>query len=401
MDHPKDPSLTPFAPGPFLIRLAVGFAILNLFVLLMAVVSLRQSRRNHEASAMATAQNLTRVLDHLVADAFGEADLAVRAVKDEVERVPGPRSGNPGLEAFIRRQHGWRGGLLALRITDAAGRITHGSGVAVGAQVSLADREHFIRLREDPRAGLVISRAMVGRITGKWVVVAARRLERPGGGFDGMAYAVLSLEQFQGAFARLDVGPHGSVALRDLDLGLVARHPGPEVSGTAVGDRLVSPEFRAFAGTGATEGMYRARTPFDGVQRTFSIRRVSGQPFYLLVGLAERDYLAGWRREVAQELSEVALFLCLTLVAAWLLRRAWLRQRAAHAHLQGLVAEVKILGKMLPICSHCKKIRDDTGYWNQLEAYLNEHTRAEFTHGICPDCAREVFPRSSGNHPAV
>ena len=78
-------------------------------------------------------------------------------------------------------------------------------------------------------------------------------------------------------------------------------------------------------------------------------------------------------------------------MASWLVRRAWLRQQVAHEHLEGLLAEVKTLGGMLPICSHCKKIRDDKGYWNQIEAYLNEHTEAEFTHGICPDCAAFVL----------
>ena len=96
----------------------------------------------------------------------------------------------------------------------------------------------------------------------------------------------------------------------------------------------------------------------------------------------------------------MALFTCLTLAASWLLHRAWVRQQAAQARLEALLAEVKTLGGMLPICSHCKKIRDDKGYWNQLEAYLNEHTDAEFTHGICPDCAREAFP-SSGRHTAL
>jgi hypothetical protein len=95
---------------------------------------------------------------------------------------------------------------------------------------------------------------------------------------------------------------------------------------------------------------------------------------------------------------EVALFTCLTLGASWLIYRAWVRQRAAHEKLGKLLAEVKTLSGMMPICSHCKKVRDDKGYWNQIEAYLNEHIDAEFTHGICPDCAKDVFPRSSEKH---
>ena len=52
------------------------------------------------------------------------------------------------------------------------------------------------------------------------------------------------------------------------------------------------------------------------------------------------------------------------------------------------LAEVKNLEGMLPICGHCKKIRDDHGYWNNVEAYLSQHTDATFTHGVCPDCAQ-------------
>ncbi len=54
-------------------------------------------------------------------------------------------------------------------------------------------------------------------------------------------------------------------------------------------------------------------------------------------------------------------------------------------------AKIKTLSGMLPICARCKKIRDDQGYWNQLENYLKEHTDAEFTHGICPECAKELY----------
>jgi hypothetical protein len=88
-------------------------------------------------------------------------------------------------------------------------------------------------------------------------------------------------------------------------------------------------------------------------------------------------------------------------MTARLINRTWLRQHATQENLERLLAEVKTLGGMLPICSHCKKIRDDKGYWNQIEAYLNEHIDAEFTHGICPDCAKEIFPRRSENHTKI
>jgi methyl-accepting chemotaxis protein len=56
------------------------------------------------------------------------------------------------------------------------------------------------------------------------------------------------------------------------------------------------------------------------------------------------------------------------------------------------LAEVKQLSGLLPICSHCKKIRDDKGYWNQIEGYIQEHSDAEFSHGICQECAEKFYP---------
>lgn len=53
---------------------------------------------------------------------------------------------------------------------------------------------------------------------------------------------------------------------------------------------------------------------------------------------------------------------------------------------------IKQLSGLIPICSSCKKIRDDQGFWNQLELYIEEHSDANFTHGICPSCAEELFP---------
>ncbi|MGO9015942.1 MAG: response regulator transcription factor [Dissulfurispiraceae bacterium] len=60
--------------------------------------------------------------------------------------------------------------------------------------------------------------------------------------------------------------------------------------------------------------------------------------------------------------------------------------------LQDAIAKVKTLSGMLPICASCKKIRDDKGYWKQIEAYISEHSEALFTHGICPECTRKLYP---------
>jgi ABC-type multidrug transport system fused ATPase/permease subunit len=60
--------------------------------------------------------------------------------------------------------------------------------------------------------------------------------------------------------------------------------------------------------------------------------------------------------------------------------------------LKNALQEVKTLSGLLPICSSCKKIRDDQGYWNQIESYIQTRSDAEFSHSICPDCAKKLYP---------
>ena len=67
------------------------------------------------------------------------------------------------------------------------------------------------------------------------------------------------------------------------------------------------------------------------------------------------------------------------------------RQEAIQASMKAK-KDAKELKGLLPICAKCKKIRDDQGYWNRLEEYISEHSAAEFSHGLCPKCAQELYP---------
>ena len=67
------------------------------------------------------------------------------------------------------------------------------------------------------------------------------------------------------------------------------------------------------------------------------------------------------------------------------------RDQLMMEHMDAL-SKVKVLSGMLPICSSCKKIRDDSGYWKQIESYIHDHSEAEFSHGICPECAMKLYP---------
>lgn len=110
---------------------------------------------------------------------------------------------------------------------------------------------------------------------------------------------------------------------------------------------------------------------------------------------------ANFRFELKPHFYETYWFLTLLIVVSggvifgvyrlrvWQLLR---REKQLNARIQQALAHIKTLGGLIPICSNCKKIRDDEGYWEILEKYVQTHSDAQFSHGICPDCAAKLYP---------
>jgi len=82
----------------------------------------------------------------------------------------------------------------------------------------------------------------------------------------------------------------------------------------------------------------------------------------------------------------------LALFAIWTTAVLSGKQKTIQLEREKALSDLKVLGGMLPICASCKKIRDDQGYWSQIESYIRDHSEAEFSHGICPDCAKIIYP---------
>lgn len=73
---------------------------------------------------------------------------------------------------------------------------------------------------------------------------------------------------------------------------------------------------------------------------------------------------------------------------------------ALEEALEEALANIQTLGELLPICASCKKIRDDMGYWNQIEDHISRHSETSFSHGICPECMHRLYPEFvTGSHP--
>lgn len=155
-------------------------------------------------------------------------------------------------------------------------------------------------------------------------------------------------------------------------------------------------------------------TLFRGAQRWILSVLVAAD----LIGLVLMDHFnpglsITFARPAAQLLDRITGFVCSSVIIAaimWIILRSYDAEQSKlvqakrtllmrNAELHEALVNVKKLKGLLPICCGCKKIRDDTNYWHQVETYIAEHSEATFTHSYCPSCAAKYFPEPVADAP--
>lgn len=495
---------------------ALGLVGINLLVIGAAWRTLSQARRDKIEEARRNASNLADVLGENLEGTIHMVDLAlVDALGDVAEAAEAGRGLDAALDHHLARLNAQVGFSEGIRIASARGRVEHGSGVPAGAPVDVSDREYFVRARDDANGELVVSSPVTSRITGKRVVVFARRIVDRHGAFHGVVYAPVAVDAMARTLHRVSLGHDGAVVLRSRDNTLIARHPERPDGLPVVGERRITPQLEAVLASRERATTFVAPSPFDGIEKINAFRRVLGDDFYLLVAVPMDASLAAWRADVTRSALGISVFAAMTVLLGLLTVRSWRREAEARfrslvegapvaivmarrgrvlyvngafartmrlpsgqvavgrsifdsmgpedaaevagrwdrlgrhlpvaptvelslrrpdgepflaaitdaevelddgpailgfvqdvterrrfdaererliGELKAALADVKTLSGLLPICAHCKKVRDDRGYWSRIETYIRERSNAEFTHGICPDCAKQFFP---------
>lgn len=248
--------------------------------------------------------------------------------------------------AAVLRLHGARfPELVGYRVISADGTILYGEeGETVSGDVR--DRDYYRSLVADPGRGLVFSEVVSGRLSGRGVLVAALAVRDGEGRLAGVIAAPLDLDYLRSMFEAVNLGPQAVITFRRSDDGrLVLRRPArPD----AVNRVLTANPLHQRIESGDAEGSIRYRAALDGVERIYAYRRVGDYPFYVAVGIAGDDYLAGWRH-TAWLGGATALLLALAL--GWLLVRL-LRTQREEAAIGRRLAESEARYRMLAENSH-------------------------------------------------
>ena len=278
--------------------------------------------------------------------------------------------------------------------------------------LNVSSMEYFQAFRQRDYKIPYFAKPVIGMKTKKWLFHISRRLNKPDGGMAGAINIGVDPAYFAKLFSQTAVGKDYSIAIIGKD-GFVRIQQTSTT--TEVGKDIRNEPFFSLIQRTEQGSFVDTQIP-DLKRRIFTYRTMHDYPLIVAMSISETEALNDVHQRKVNylwggffgSLAVVVMFLLLL----WMfqqriktedaLRRAnegleiTVANRTAELEimileLQNALAEIKTLRGIVPICSYCKKIRDDNGYWNQVEKYVSEHTDATFSHGICPTCYEKAM----------
>jgi diguanylate cyclase (GGDEF)-like protein len=302
---------------------AVGILVLSVLV----AVSIDASRGRHEEQEALDAWGMARVLESDVEGIFSEASLVLLTVGDAWERHLRGQLTRREVNALAQQARAAVPDVDMILLADAEGLVVAGTHAIADSPVSVADRAYFRRLRELAAPEPAVDGPLVERLTGREVVVFARRARGPDADFGGAVIAAVATERLVRTLGDAKIGPRGEVVLYGENLQVLARYPPlPGAPRDVEGEPPA--DLRRLRESGEQSASFQYLSPFDGVPRRVSYRRVDRFPAVLIVAYAPEDYLSHWRRDAAATLVVACILAAVAVGAGAMVHIAWRRQQA-------------------------------------------------------------------------
>ena len=307
--------------------LILGVVLVNLVVTAIGVQALLHSRQRTLEQVQQSTTTLAALVANHVADATRRIDLAMLGIADSLEdQLSQNGLDDQRIQALLTLHQQRLPGIDAFRVSNSEGDILWGKGVDRKTPVNIADRAFFAEHQTAPGAHLIIASPLMAKISKVWAVPLTRSYRYPDGRFAGMITAAVPVSFFTAAIKDVATGPHGTAVIRYADNSLVARFPPVEGPAGTPGHKNISDEFAQLLASDIQSGLFHTRNAPDGFERNYAFQRVADLPFVVAVGMAPDDFLANWHREVRLVGFLLAIFLAITLTAAYLLNRFGQRQ---------------------------------------------------------------------------
>lgn len=322
-------------------RLWVGLALAVLMVVLSAVASVVHLRHVAEQRAYTNIHNMARSIEQSVEGRIDTIDVVLHACADEVHRLMAEGKLNkPLVTTFFERQMQRVPAISYLRATNAQGDIIYGNDNG-SVPRSVADRDYFIRLRDEPTNDQMQSQFVISRVADRWSWLFIRRISEPGGAFGGVVIAGMFASEIESNFSALTLDSSESISLRDAEMRLIARYATTSETRLVPGDQALSPTFAKALAEHPDAGDYvSGSTRLDGINRIHTYRRNPKYGFNINIGISTDDAFSGWRKQVALVFVLVVAFTLISLVFARIISRAWHQQEGVLAELDARQASL-------------------------------------------------------------
>jgi PAS domain S-box-containing protein len=339
--------------------LVLGSAVVTaLLFAALGSYALVQSRWQYEQRAELLTQNLASATAGNLTAQIDRIDLALGAVVARLEQQLAEGRLDLAREAgHLRDQTVNRPELEGIRVTDPQGMAILGPGLSQNKALDFSDRAWFQAQRDHPDMGLYVSSPLQSKLNGQWIMSLSHRYRDATGAFAGVVSAALPLDYFNRLLAVPNVGPHGTVVLRDLDLRLVTRYPALPGDRGAIGNPAATPELRRHVqAPGWQTATYHSDHPPDGVARTYTAQRLGALPLLVVVGVASQDYLADWQRELQAVLAFSLAVVALYGAGCVLLLRLLAQNRAARQRIDLLAKVFDSSGEAILVTDSANRI---------------------------------------------
>ncbi len=306
------------------ILVVLGVIVLNLAVGVASELFLKSRLADAESLAAVTTQSIATALNGSLSNAAQVTKLAAHLLVKECEReLKSDGKIEPAtLNAYFDAMRASLPAGALLHVTNASGRVIFGPGAGSARPASYADRDFFRPLMDGRvRSRIWVTNMLDGRATHLELIAFVARYEGANGHPAGVISIAIPLPYFQSLLEISGLGPHGIALIRDASTALIAIYPPSKVD--KLGNRHFSPQLAQTIASGISAHTFHATRTGDGIERIDSYRRLSGLPFYLVVGKSAGDYLAIWystRRWVL--LSDLVCLLVSIVFAATLWRIA-------------------------------------------------------------------------------
>ena len=357
----------------------MAVTIVLMIVIALAIVGYLKGevRERHVSASRSLVLSVGQTVDEMV----GSIDATLLVSADEIaHQIAEERVRPAAITRFLERQQERFLFIDILRATNASGEAIYGKGVDPEQRASLAQRDYFVRLRDDPNLGLVTAQPLIGHISQRWIWLMARRIANPDGSFAGLVYGSMFIDDIAERFNKLKLPPGSAVSLRDREMRLVARSTFDNSAPIPIGDSTLSQRLEAALTQNPWEGVYESGDSVaDGVSRLYSYWRSERYGFTLLVGTPVAVIDAEWRRQSAVVLGVLAILILGVLGLGRVFARS-LRERLVRQAAQARDSERVLLKTLIRSIPQLVWFKDPDGIYlacnSEFERFFG-HPEAE------------------------